>query len=150
VRPLGSEKYTGIIKELMNLFSESNVGVVQIPCPQADFNGGLKRRTKSKDAYDTKKYRTHCGKISSSLLKQIGKYLKEDYSVLGILGVEFSSTCGVHQIENGRRKTPGKGILMEEFESVMQKKNFQVPVIGVNLNNMFSSVEKVQALLNFS
>jgi hypothetical protein len=64
--------------------------------------------------------------------------------------VELSSTCGVHQVQNGRKNVPGKGILMEEIEKEMQKKNFQVPIIGVNLDNIFSSIEKVQSLLKFS
>jgi len=148
-RPVGNKKYEAV-KELLTIIAESNVGVVQLPCPQVEFNGGLKRRAKSKDAYDTKSYRKRCNKLSLGLLKQIEKYLKENYQVLGILGVEFSSTCGVHQVENGRRNSPGKGILIEELENEMQKKNFQVPVIGVNLNNMFSSMEKVQALLKYS
>lgn len=151
VRPLGTEKYPGNIKGLLELLAEAGIGIVQLPCPQLEFNGGgLTRRVKNKDVYDTKGYRKYCQKTSHNLLKQIEKYLKEDYNVIGILGVEFSSTCGVHQVENGRKKSPGKGILIEELENAMQKKNFQVPIIGINMNNMFSSMEKVQSLLKFS
>ena len=76
--------------------------------------------------------------------------MEKNYKILGILGVEQSSTCGVYQIQNGRRSVPGKGIFIEELEKEMEKKNFQVPIIGVNLNNIFSSLEKVQSLLKFS
>jgi len=149
-RPLGGEKYAGTVKDLLELFAEAGIGIVQLPCPQLEFNGGLNRRLKTKTAYDTNGYRDFCKKISLNLIEQIERYLKKNYNVVGILGVELSSTCGVHQIETGRKRTPGKGIFIEELEAEMQKKNFQVPIVGINLNNIFSSIEKVQSLLKFS
>jgi len=149
-RPLGGEKYPGVVKDLFELFSESGVGIVQIPCPQIEFNEGLNRKSKSKESYDTNGFRLKCQKLSCSIIEKIEEYLRKNYAVLGILGIELSSVCGVHQIQNGRRNVPGKGIFIEELEREMQKKNFQVPIIGVNLNNIFSSMEKVQSLLKFS
>jgi predicted secreted protein len=149
-RPLGGEKYPGVVKDILELFAESGVGVIQLPCPQLEFNEGLNRKSKPKASFDTNGFRTQCKKMSSSLIEQIENYLRKNYSVIGILGVELSSVCGVHQIQNGRRDVPGKGILIEEIEKEMQKKNFQVPIIGVNLNNIFSSIERLQSLLKFS
>jgi predicted secreted protein len=147
--PIGVEKYPGVVKDLLELFAEAGIGIVQLPCPQMEFEG-LNRRVKSKDSYDTNGFRSVCKKISSRIIEEVEKYLKEDYKVIGILGVEASSTCGVHQVRNGNRNVPGKGILIEEIENMMQKKNFQVPIIGINLNNVYSSLEKVQSLLKFS
>ncbi|MEM5804703.1 MAG: 2-thiouracil desulfurase family protein [Candidatus Aenigmatarchaeota archaeon] len=147
-RAMGLEKAAGAVRELVELLSEAGVGIVQIPCPQMEFgNGALGRKASDKDGLDTKKYRDSCRKIAVMTLKQIETYLAKNYSVVGVLGVEFSPSCGVHQISNGSRNVPGKGIFFEEFESEMRKKRFQVPVIGVNLNNMFSTVEKLQSLL---
>jgi len=149
-RPIGGEKYPGSVKDLLEIFAEAGIGIVQLPCPQLEFNGGLNRRLKSKNAYDTKGYRKFCNKVSSKLIKQIENYMKEDYKIIGILGIEFSSTCGVHQVKDGRRNVPGKGIMIEELEGEMEKKNFQVPIVGVNLNNIFNSIERVRSLLKFT
>ena len=148
-RPVGKERFAGPFRDLINMFAEAGIGIVQLPCPQMEFNGGLNRRSKaSTPASGT--YRNNCKKLSSNLIKQVENYIKNDYKVVGILGVEFSTTCAVHQTNNGRKNVPGKGVLIEEIEQEMQKKNFQVPIIGVNLNNTFSSVEKIQSLLDFS
>ena len=101
-------------------------------------------------AYDNDGFRKGCKKMSAEVLERIENYMKRDYKILGILGVEFSKTCGIHQVRNGRRSSPGKGIFMEELEQEMQKKNFQVPMIGVNLNNVYSSIDKIQSLLKFT
>jgi len=145
---LGRERYPGMVKDLMELFAESGIGIVQLPCPEVEFNGGLNRRDKTNS--QTNGYKKYCKQLSSKIIEMVEKYLKENYRVVGILGVELSNTCGVHRIENGRKSIPGKGILIEELEIKMQKKNFQVPIIGINLNNIYSSIEKVQSLINFS
>ena len=149
IRPMEAGRYPLVTRELLELFAQNEIGIVQLPCPQME-NMGIIKKVVTKEALDTKNYRVYCQKLSENLLNQVETYLKGNYSVIGILGVEFSPTCGVHQIENGRKNTPGKGILVEELEKQMQRKNFQVPIIGINLNNVYSSVEKLQSLIKFS
>ncbi len=147
--PLGSEKYPGAVKEVLHMLSEADVGIVQLPCPSLEFFSGIDREKKPKSFYDTPKYRSYCKKLAKIVIKQIEKYLKSGYRVLGILGVEFSPTCAVYQIENGSKISPGKGILIEEIENEMKKKNFQVPIVGVNFNNIYATIEKLHALLKY-
>lgn len=150
VMPIGTEKYPGAVKELLELLAESEVGIVQLPAIEVDYNGGINSKPKPKESYDKKPFRDSCKKVSINVIQQIEKYMKENYSVVGILGVEFSPIYGVHQVENGRKFVPGKGIFIEELEREMQKKNFQIPIIGIDLNNIYSSITKVQSLLKFT
>lgn len=150
VRAVGNEKSNGTIKEIVNFFAEAEVGIVQLPCPEVEFDGGLDRQLKTKENYNNEIYRKCCREISLKILKEVRKYLDKEYKVVGILGVEFSPTCAVYRIENGKKIFPGKGILMEELEKEMQKENFQVPIIAVNLNNIFSTLEKLSLLLKNS
>ena len=122
--------FSGPFKDLLEIFAESGIGIVQLPCPQLEFNGGLNRSVKHNSA-STNSYRNNCKKMSTSLIGQIESYIKNSYHVVGIIGVEFSSTCGVHQVQNGKKNVPGKGVLMEEIEKEMQKKNFQVPMASI-------------------
>jgi predicted secreted protein len=150
VRAVGKEKSNGTIKEIVNFFAEAEVGIVQLPCPEVEFDGGLDRQLKTKENYNNEVYRNCCREISLKVLKEVREYLDKEYKVVGILGVEFSPTCAVYRIENGKKILPGKGILMEELEKEMQKENFQVPIIAVNLNNIFSTLEKLSLLLKNS
>jgi len=148
VRAVGKEKSNGSIKEVVSFLAEAEVGIVQLPCPEAEF-GELDRQSKSKEHY-TDFYRKHCREISLEILRTVKKYLDKEYKVLGILGIEFSPTCGVYRIEDKNKIIPGKGILIEELEKEMQKKNFQVPIIAVNISNVFSTLEKLNLLLKNS
>lgn len=146
--PKGTSKASGVVKEVIDVISEAGIGIIQLPCPETEYVG-LDRKTKTKDAMDNKKYRKHCQKMAKAILKQAELYKAKKYSIVGILGVERSPTWAVHQLQNGHRNVPGKGILIEEIENAMRKKNFQIPIVGVDLNNLFSSVEKVQSMVSF-
>lgn len=150
VRAVGKEKSYGTVKEIIKFFAEAEIGIIQLPCPEVEFDGGLERQFKTKENYNNEIYRRCCREISLKILKEVRKYLDKEYKVIGILGIEFSPTCGVYRIENERKILPGKGILIEELENEMQKENFQVPIISVNLNNIFSSLEKLSLLLKNS
>jgi len=139
-----NEKFSKV-KRLIGLLTGSDVGIVQLPCPKIDCNGKFMRNENN-----AKIYRKYCEKISIFVVKTIKKYLDADFNVIGILGVEFSPFCAVYKINNGKKNVLGKGILMEEIEKEMQKKDFQVPIISTNLNNVFSTLEKIDILLKNS
>ncbi len=146
---VGRAKQAGGFKDVLEVLSEAGIGIVQMGCPEMEFDGGLHRKPRGKSSYDTKSYRAFCKKMAQQILQQIELYLSKNYKVMGILGVEFSPTCAVYQIEDGNRNVPGKGILMEEIEEEMRKKRFQIPVLGINPNNTNSSIEKLQSLLRY-
>ena len=143
----GRERAPGAVKELIELLAEAGIGIIQLSDPELE-HFGLDRKPKTKEVLDNKAYRGACKKEAAEILRQIEMYLKSNYQVVGVLGVEFSPTWAVHQLENGNRNVPGKGILIEELEAAMHSKRYQVPIIGVNLNNIFSSAEKLQALIS--
>jgi predicted secreted protein len=149
VLPVGMERAAGAVKELVELLAEAGVGIIQLPAIELEF-GGLESKPKPKEAMDTKSVRGTCRTHAKAVFDQIKIYLAKNYQVLAILGVESSPIYAVHQLVNGNRNIPGKGIFIEELEDEMRKRNFQVPIIGVNLNNLFSTMEKIQNLLVYS
>lgn len=149
VMPLGTEKYPGAVKELLDFFAEAEVGIIQMPSVEMH-NGEFNSKIRTKEEYDSEDFRKYCRKISREVIIQICRYLKEDYKVLGILGVEFSPIYGVSKIEKRNRAVFGKGIFIEELENEMQRKNIQVPIIAVNINNILSTIQKLNLLLQNS
>lgn len=140
VRP---DKPGGLAKEIVKFFAEADIGIIQLPCPEAEFGSKLSKQS----AY---RYRECCRRISLNILEEVKKYMNRNYNVLGILGVEFSQTCGVYRIERGSKIVPGKGVLTEELERGMENDRLQIPIISVNLNNIFSSLEKLNLLIKNS
>ncbi len=150
VNPDYKEHYYSAIKELINLLTEAEISIVQMPCPEAEFLGSIKREKQPKSFYSQKKYRDFVKKLAKIIIKQVESYIKEGYKVIGILGIELSPSCGVYQVELGGKISPGRGVFIEELENEMRKKNFQVPIVGVNLNNIYATIEKIYSLIKYS
>jgi hypothetical protein len=79
----------------------------------------------------------------------VEKYFETECDVLGIVGIEFSANCGVNKFSDGK-KGWGKGVFFEELEKQMEQKKMQVPFLGADMNNVFSTMRKFQVLVNNS
>lgn len=108
---------------LLNFFANTDIGIVQMPCPK--FSS------------------VDCKEESQKIVTQIQKYLKNKFNVLGIIGVESSPTCAVYK----KKKGYGRGTLFNEIEREMQERKFQVPLIGIDSNNAFSSLRRLKLLV---
>lgn len=83
---------------------DQGIGIIQLPCPEFKFLGP-QRKPMNKEEYDSLEYRTFCRVLFTPILEDIKKYLKQDYSLVGILGIKESPTCSITGI---------RGIFMEE------------------------------------
>jgi len=121
-RVLGIAYYPGMINEIFDVLRKYEVGVIQMPCPELIY-AGLLRESQTKEQYDTPAFRRHCRKIASSIADQIEEYLKNDFKVSAVLGVDGSPTCGVDETS--------MGIFMEELQSELKERKVAVPMKGV-------------------
>ena len=100
------------------------IGIVQLPCPEF-LCLGSNRPSMNKAEYEgTEGYTEHCRKILESVFWQLKEYQKNDYSYLGVLGIQESPSCSL---------SFPKGILMEKYMEEMERRNwtqacFEVPV----------------------
>jgi len=131
-------------KELVKFFTDSNIGIVQLPCPKFRFESNVDDKKKC-----SKLYRNYCKELSTKVMCDVEKYAKTECDVLGIVGIEFSANCGVNKFSNGK-KGWGKGIFFEELEKQMEVKKMQIPFLGADMNNVFSTMRKFQVLVNNS
>ncbi len=122
---LPNEHSCRIARKVLELFLNEEVSIIQLPCPKLQ---------------DYKE-------ISEKVLKIVKEYLENGFKVLGIIGIESSSFCGVYKIKKKNRILPGRGVLIKEFENGMKKQNFQIPIMSVDLNNGFTFLEKMKTFL---
>ena len=100
---------------------KNNIGIYQLPCPEFKF-GGLNRPSQTKEEYDTKEFRDLCKTLSSDVVKDIKEYLKHDFQLLGIIGIENSPTCSI----SGKR-----GIFIEELFDNLAANNIKLDYIEI-------------------
>ena len=143
-RVFGIAYYKGMIREIIDQLRDFEVGVIQMPCPEVTY-AGLLRWSKTKEQYDNLFFRKHCRQIAFNVTDQIEEYLKNDFEVLAILGVDGSPTCGVEETSIGYKGgllpesvalqkakfTKSSGIFIEELRSELKKRKLTVPIKGI-------------------
>jgi uncharacterized protein YbbK (DUF523 family) len=112
-RYLGGACRRGAIDEIVQVCLHNGIGIVQMPCPEEHAWGGvLKRRLLwFFGSEKTVRYRWRnallplflwytrrvYGKIARQVADQVADYQSSGCTVLGIVGVDGSPSCGVHQ-----------------------------------------------------
>ena len=136
-RVFGLAHYPAVISEIVDVLSRHNVGIVQMPCPELTY-AGLARPNRTKEQYNTPRFRKRCKQIAISLAKQIQEYTRNNVKVLAVLGVEGSPTCGV---------TETSGILIEEMKSELKKRKIFVPFRELEFKEIAANVEWLEEIV---
>jgi predicted secreted protein len=175
-RYLGGACRTCCVREVIEQCMDQGVGMVQMPCPEQQVWGGvLKRRmlrlygarrtSRVADSlirallpigllYVRRAYR----RMARVVAAQIEDYLTSGFTVLGIVGIDGSPTCGVHETVaiNGfvqdmvrvepavfsrteqnslvrAHVTKGRGIFIDELERELHRRHLKVPLLAHDL-----------------
>jgi predicted secreted protein len=139
-RVMGLAGYPAVIPEAVDLLRQSNVGLLQMPCPELMF-AGSQRPPKTREEYDTRPYRTHCTQIALSTVDQLVEFAKNDVELLTVLGVRNSPSCDVGD-------TPREmGILMDELQIELEKHHLRMPMHAINASGRGLDIRRLATLL---
>lgn len=110
----------GAFNELIQMFLSNDIGIEQLPCMECRLWGGVSRKTihtfqplvlnsvgrvwfpfiEFCSTIEMGKTKYACRKEAKKVVKRIQDYLMEGYTIIGILGVNGSPTCGVTKTIN--------------------------------------------------
>ena len=142
---LVSEKTINAADRVIGLLRALNVGIVQMPCPEFT-HLGLLRPKQTRDQYDSTAYRRRCRAIAEQMLNEIEDYHRAGVIVACILGIEGSPSCGVEWTTKGwgekSEKTRGKGILIQELQTLLEQRNLIIPTIGIPEKPKYGDIEE--------
>ena len=110
----------GPVKSAVDWAVKEGYGIVQLPCPEFTFLG-LNRPPMTYEQYNTPEYRAHCREILKPILQQIEEYVKNDYDISGLLGIQNSPSC---------HPSYGRGVFMEELLAMVTDE-------GINLKKLW-------------
>lgn len=135
----GIARFSGMIKDVVQIFLDKDIGIIQLPCPELLFAGSQRNKMR-RDGYDTPEFRDHCNRILIDIFKQIEDYTSNGYKILCIIGIARSPSCGVKTTrttvhrKNGKtygRSMKGKGIFMGCLATELKKRSYNIPLIEI-------------------
>ncbi len=163
----GIAKYPGVHKPLIDMLTQHDVGIFQMPCPEMSYLGPM-RWGHVKDQYNTLMFRRHCEKIAQQVLDQAVEYHRSDYELVGFIMVDGSPVCGLNRtaqpITDGeqwggmvwytpkQRFTQDKGVFCEIFQDEAQKRELgDLPFLALpeveEAGSLDEALEKIRGIL---
>ncbi|HDD26638.1 MAG TPA: DUF523 domain-containing protein [Acidilobales archaeon] len=159
----GLAKRPSMVKELIDLLHELNIGIVQLPCPET-LHLGLRRFWQVREQYDTQGFRELCREVLKYVITYVREYVVNGYEVVGIIGVTGSPSCGIHHTSSGDwvgnplnatelRRIRGMGVFMEELLNTLRASGLisklrRFRLLEFDYNKPQESLEKIKKELS--
>jgi predicted secreted protein len=155
----GTADYPGSIKEVVSLLLEAQCGIVQMPCPElhclgldrGDVHGAerplLVENTRIRDSMMRRPADRTLRVLVRSLAYQVNQYLRHGFTVLGVVGIDRSPSCGVNTTSMSDREVQGRGVFIDALRKELEKKNVQTAWIGIKAPEIENALLYIQELL---
>jgi len=143
------KRYPAVIAPIAELLIREEINIVQMPCPEIEYEG-IKRKPASKQKYNNKEYRRICQRCAEGIISFAKKMEENGYQVLFILGLENSPSCAVDYLFEQGRKLKGSGVFIEELKNEMENKKTFIPLIGINIQGIKKTAEKIEEVISKS
>jgi len=144
---------------VINLLMENKVGIIQLPCPELlclglarqDEDGAsrelLLENTRIRILMEKEENKEILRDIAQEIARQLEEYIKYDFQILGVLGIDRSPSCGIETTTLEGRETEGCGVFMEIVKAELERKKIKTKLVGLKTSRREESLEKVKTLL---
>ncbi|PLR94469.1 CD3072 family TudS-related putative desulfidase [Bacillus sp. T33-2] len=107
----------GAVLSATDWATKQGFGILQLPCPEFTFLG-LDRPPMTYEEYNTPEYRGHCREILKPVLHQAEEYIKHNFEITGMLGIQSSPSCD-----------PTRGVFIEELTAMFAEKGIPLSTL---------------------
>jgi predicted secreted protein len=155
----GTAAYPGTIKEIMKLLCISDVGIVQMPCPElsclgldrGNIGGSgcpiLEENTRIRMMMSQRSVKSKISQLVHHLIFQILEYRKYAFDIRGIVGVNRSPSCGVDTTSKYNQEVEGQGVFIEALRNELNKNKINVKIVGIKAFEPKKAVKVMQNLI---
>ena len=129
-RAKGLAKYYGPVSEIVETLTTNGVGMVQMPCPELLYSG-FDRTPRPRTWYDNKQFQSICRECAEQVVELVDRYVKNDYQIVAIIGVEHSPSCAIEMSQATENGDTTQGIFIQELLGELRIRRLNnIPLIG--------------------
>lgn len=155
----GTADYAGVFTEIASMLIEAKLGIIQLPCPEVLCLGldrgdslgftrpVIEENTRIRSQLLREDSLKRIDLFVEDTLYQVNEYLKHDFDLVGIIGVNRSPSCGVDTTSENNLEVDGMGVFMDRLNSALKDKNINIPLIGVKTSKLKEAIQSVGDLL---
>ena len=151
--------YPGAMREVARVLLDSDVGIVQMPCPELvclgldrQANRGAAATVESEDTRVALRMSegaagVACGDMAAGLVQQAKDYRKHGFEIVGVVGINGSPTCGVETTWRSDREARGPGVFIQKLAEGLEAEGIPIAMRGIKAREPDSAVAAVKELL---
>ena len=155
----GTASYSGPVVEILDLLLQSNVGILQMPCPEMICLGldrGNKEGYLSPVVEENSRIRFEMVRDSAKekmksliddLVFQVLEYQRNGFTILGIVGVNRSPICGVETTSKDNQEAAGEGVFVESFRRSLEENGIYLNFVGIKAFEPEAAVNDIRNLI---
>jgi predicted secreted protein len=156
----GCAYYPGAIRELADILLESGCGIIQMDCPEIVHLGldrqveaGPERTIETEDTrvaelMDAPPGRACCRDVASRVVWQMEQYVRNGFTLVGVLGVNGSPTCGVETGWRADVEVSGPGVLIRELQTACVQRGLSVQARGIKAKEPVGAVRAAREVID--
>ena len=150
----------GAISEVLGLLLAEGIGIVQMECPEMLYLGLDRQADRSAspsvEAEDTRiarrmqepRARETIARIAANTVRQVADYLRNGFSVIGIVGINGSPSCGVETTWRDDAELAGYGELISELDNQLKQAGIRLPMRGIRSRDVAHAVKTLHGLVD--
>ncbi len=155
----GTADYPGSIREILELLCASDVGIVQLPCPELICLGldrgnvygsaspVVEENTRIRGMMGSDSATEKLKRLVDDVVFQMSEYVKHGFEIQGIVGINRSPSCGVETTSKDNREVEGEGVFIEALRSELEKKGIEIKIVGIKASEPAKAVKAIKELL---
>jgi len=124
------------------------VGLVQMPCPEAEFPTGLSGL--GRPAHGIRYYENlagfsaHCAVLARQTAGQILSFQQAGYKIAAVMGIEHSPTCAVRYMYTHQGTVRRTGLYLDALINALAISGTDVTYIGINRTYPRKAVKELE------
>jgi predicted secreted protein len=154
--------YPGTVKEVARVLIDSDIGLLQMPCPELFCLGldrqaghGVNTTIESEDTRVAQRMiedstRILCREMVDALAYQLDEYRKNGFKIVGVIGINGSPTCGVETTWCNDKEERGSGIFIQMLNEECSDRNIALAMRGIKAYEPNKAVAATEELLKTS
>ena len=155
----GTADFPGSTRPLVRRLLEAGVGILQLPCPElnclgldrGDPEGGkrplLEENTRIRTALGLAAPARILAGLVERVVFEVEQYRRHGFTLVGLIGIDRSPSCGVNTTSRLEREEPGLGVFLEDLHKELSLRGLPVAMIGIKASQPALALERVEALL---
>jgi len=127
--------HRAIVSEIVYMLVESDVNIVQLPCPEM-LGEGLEREPRDASYYERADFMETCRVLARSQADIIESFTRAGFHVVALLGIERSPSCSLSHVRRNGMVVRGRGVFMSGLMDELECRGIFPQTISLDIGKM--------------